>query len=262
MESMDVHDRLVLFDLLKQSWRKNDAISGKTVLGLDIKDCQYWVKWGVWRKDYEHMVKGQLVELFEHLDDFKLLLEELSTESVECNSECDSVCVTEFCDMVENPQCMNETENCSPVSVLRENNLDSVVIDVQKTGVVLSPDDSGVLLKFFDWVRQYYGISSLDGTECLSSETQLCDTHKHCDLSESNALYTDVRINGVGLPVDVNSETTTNDFEMCQEKVDLVTSGTVSVLDMEYNRRLAIVSTDCRPTVDSVRSPKSSVNCK
>ena len=41
MESMDVHDRLVLFGQLKQSWRKNDAISGKTVLGLDIKDCQY-----------------------------------------------------------------------------------------------------------------------------------------------------------------------------------------------------------------------------
>jgi len=264
MESMDVHDRLVLFDQLKQSWRKNDAISGKTVLGLDIKDCQYWVKWGVWRKDYEHMVKGQLVELFEHLDDFKLLLKELSTESVECNSDCDTVCVTDLCDEIENHQCMNETVNCSPVSVLRENNLGPVVFDVHETGVKLSPDDSGVLLEFFDWVRQYYGISSLVRTECLSSETQLDDIQKHCDLYGSNVLCRDVKVNGVVLPVDVNSETVTDDVEMYHEKVDLLTSETATVLGMGYNSRLDVVglSSACRPTVDSVRSPKLNVNCK
>ena len=266
MESMDIqdmHDRCQLFDDLKRNWRKNDVISDKTVSGLDLKDCQYWVKWRAWRKDYEHMVKGQLVELLEHLDDFKLLLEELSTESVECNSECDTVCVTELCDVIEKHQCMDETVSCSPVCVLGEKNL--VVIDVQETVEKLSPDDSGVLLEFFDWVRQYYGISSLDRTECLSSETQLDDnTQENCDLSESNVLCRDVKVNGVVLPVDINSETVTDDVEMYHEKVDLLTSETATVLGMGYNSRLDVVglSSDCRPSVDSVRSPKLNVNCK
>jgi len=165
----DMHDRCQLFDDLKRNWRKNDVISDKTGSGLDLKDCQYWVKWRAWRKDYEHMVKGQLVELFEHLDDFKLLLEELSAESVECSSECDTVCGTELCEVTESHQCVNETVNCSPVCALEENNLDSVVIDVHETGVKLSLDDSGALFEIVDCGSDR--ICSLNRRECLSSET-------------------------------------------------------------------------------------------
>ena len=107
MDNMDMQERCELFDHLKRNWKRSDTISDKRIEDMEIiesrrPDRLYEITWEAWRKDYECMIKGQLQEMFANLDHFKLLLEELSTESVDCNSECDSICVTELCDVIEN----------------------------------------------------------------------------------------------------------------------------------------------------------------
>ena len=122
-----MQDRCELFNNLKLNWRKNDTIRDERIEDIEtIESCRqgrlYEITLEAWRKNYERMIKGQLQEMFANLDHFKALLEELSNESVQCDSECDSVCVTELCDAAENRHCAKEAVSCSPGCVLDANN--------------------------------------------------------------------------------------------------------------------------------------------